>query len=68
MGGQVRRKPIVKFYKPCLECSSNTGKFGKCEEGYDNFFARRTKVNHCPKCAPGVISAAIDRIGGAWKP
>lgn len=55
MGRSTTRKAIKYMYETCITCPKNIlehGKlgYGKCKKGYDNFYYRRGKNNHCAKC------------------
>lgn len=53
------RKPVRHMYGPCRECPNNIQGYGKCRQGFDNYYERRTKKSACPKLnGQGSASAA----------
>ena len=50
------REPVRHYYKACMdcpECSSLREK--QCKRGYDVFYFRKSKDNHCDKCLQGLV-------------
>lgn len=43
------RQPVKRMYKACLQCEKNIDGYGTCLAGFENFYCRKTKDNHCPK-------------------
>lgn len=56
------RQPHIKKYKACSTCSSNTAGFGTCSQGYDNFYYRKSKDNHCALCQKQMHDDYMDDI------
>lgn len=56
MGGSTKRNAIRNMYEACKTCPNNIGTYGVCKNGFENFYKRRTKVNHCPKVKFGGTS------------
>ena len=50
MGIATTRKPSIKPYLSCRECEYKISGYGQCKKGYDNFYYRKSKNNHCDKC------------------
>lgn len=44
------RQPVRKSYLACKDCEYNISSYGKCQNGYDNFYYRLGKDNGCDKC------------------
>lgn len=51
MGGSTSRKSVIKLYSACKYCEDNIHGYGKCNQGYDNFYYRKGKNNGCDKCS-----------------
>lgn len=50
MGGSATRQPVIHQYEACRSCKDNISGYGKCNQGYDNFYYRKGKNNWCDKC------------------
>ena len=50
MSRSTTRKAIIRMYEECKKCPRNISGYGKCKEGYDNFYYRKNKDNGCKKC------------------
>ena len=58
--GKERRK----FYRACLSCPHNTGTYGRCGRGFENWYFRVSKKNGCSLCgaAPQLSTKQIENI------
>lgn len=50
MSRSTTRRPVKRQYDACLLCESNIPGYGKCYEGFVNYYYRKTKNNGCTKC------------------
>lgn len=50
MARATTRKATIKPYLPCRTCEFDIPVYGKCKNGYDNFYYRKSKNNGCEKC------------------
>ena len=48
MGRTTTRQASLKMFEACKTCKQNISGYGKCKVGFENFYARRSKDNHCP--------------------
>ena len=45
------REPVRHYYHACMDCPERTARKEKqCKMGYDVFYFRKSKDNHCSKC------------------
>lgn len=45
----MTRQAIPKMYDICKNCENNISSYGKCKNGFDNFYYRKNKNNGCKK-------------------
>lgn len=50
MGKSTTRHAAPRKYEACKKCPNDLPGYGKCAAGLTNFYYRRNKDNHCPKC------------------
>lgn len=50
MSRSTLRQAVIRQYDACRKCINNISGYGKCKDGYDNFYYRRSKDNGCLKC------------------
>ena len=48
MGRTTTRQASLKMFEACKTCKQNISGYGRCQVGFENFYARRSKDNHCP--------------------
>ena len=46
----TERQPVIHLYNACRSCEYDISGYGKCKNGYDNFYYRLGKDNGCDKC------------------
>lgn len=51
MSRSTTRQPVIHQYEACRNCKDNISGYGKCDQGYDNFYYRKGKNNGCDKCS-----------------